>query len=75
MILPTLRARDARMAREQAAVSAALAAAEEAAADDTGAEEAPTSDASTTTLPGPPEVDSEVQSGSESPRSESANPS
>ncbi len=80
MILPTLRARDSRMAREQAAVAAALgasaaaAAPEEAAADDTCAEEAPTSDP-TTTQPGSPEVDSQVQSGSEPPHSESANPS
>jgi hypothetical protein len=81
MILPTLRARDARMAREQAAAGAARAAAasapapaaDEAAADEAGAEEAPTSDAATTP-PGSPGADSEVQSESGSPQSESASP-
>jgi hypothetical protein len=71
MILPTLRARDARMAREQAAVDAALAAAEAEAE----AEEVATADATTTTPPGSPEADSEVQSESGSTQSESANPS
>jgi hypothetical protein len=81
MILPTLRARDARMAREQAAVAAALAAsaaaaaAEEAPTDEAGAEEVATAEATSATPPGSPEVDSEVQSESESPHSESANPS
>ena len=80
MILPTLRARDARIAREQAAVAAALAAtgaasaAEEAAADEAGAEEVATADAATT-QPGSPEANSELQSESESPHAESANPS
>ena len=69
MILPTLRARDARMAREQAAVDAALAAAQ------AEAEEVATADATTTTPPGSPEADSEVQSESGSTQSESANPS
>ena len=69
MILPTLRARDARMAREQAAVDAALAAAE------AEAEVVATADATTTTPPGSPEADSEVQSESGSTQSESANPS
>jgi hypothetical protein len=69
MILPTLRARDARVAREQAAVTAALAAAEKA-----GAEEVATADAATTTPPGSPGADSEVQSESGSPKSESASP-
>ena len=77
MILPTLRARDARMAREQAAVDAALAAAaaEEAAADEAGAEEASTADAASTTPQGSPQADSEVQSESKTQQSESANPS
>jgi hypothetical protein len=77
MILPTLRARDARMARERAAVAAALAAAavQEAAADEAGAEEVATADAATTSPPGSPEADPEVQSESGSPQSESANPS
>jgi uncharacterized membrane protein len=80
MILPTLRARDARMAREQAAVaaahaeSAAPAAADEAAAGEGGANEAATAGA-TTTPPGSREADSEAQSETESPQSESANPS
>jgi type II secretory pathway pseudopilin PulG len=73
MILPTLRARDARMAREQAAIAAALAAAAAGAAK-AGAEKAATADA-TTTPPGSPEADSEAQSESGSPQSESANPS
>src|ERR1700733_92117 len=58
MILPTLRARDARVAREQAAVAAALATAaaaaaeaEDAAAAEAGAEEVATADAATTTPP------------------------
>lgn len=79
MILPTLRARDARMAREQAAVAATRAAAaaeaEDAAAAETGAEEVATADAATTTPPGSPEPDSEVQSEPGSPQSQSANPS
>jgi uncharacterized membrane protein len=78
MILPTLRARDARMAREQAAVAAraaAAVAAELAAADVAGAEEVAAADAALTTPPGSLEADSEVQSESESPQSESANPS
>jgi hypothetical protein len=69
MILPTLRARDVRMAREQAAVAAraataAAAAAEEAGAAEAGAEEVATADAATTTPPGSPGADSEVQSES-----------
>jgi hypothetical protein len=81
MILPTLRARDARMAREKAAVAAAraaapaAAAAEEAGAAEAGAEEVATADAATTTPPGSPGADSEVQSESGAPQSESANPS
>jgi len=78
MILPTLRARDARVAREQAAVAAraaAAVAAELAAADVAGAEEVAAADAALTTPPGSLEADSEVQSESESPQSESANPS
>jgi uncharacterized membrane protein len=77
MILPTLRARDARMAREKVAVAAAraAAAAEEAAADDNGAEEVATEDAATTTTPGSPGAEAEAQSESESPQSQSANPS
>jgi hypothetical protein len=71
MILPTLRARDARMARERAAVAARAA----AAAEEAGAEEVATADATATTPPGSPEADSEVQSETESPQSESANPS
>jgi hypothetical protein len=76
MILPTLRARDARMAREHAAVAPALAAAEVAPADEGGAAEAATAGAgaATTTPRGSPEADSEVQSEYESPQSESANP-
>jgi hypothetical protein len=78
MILPTLRARDARMAREQAAAHAespAPAAAEKAGAAEAGAGEIATADAARTTPPGSPEADSEVQSESGSTQSESANPS
>jgi hypothetical protein len=83
MILPTLRARDARMAREKAAVAAALAeppapAADGGApADESGADDDATAGAgaATTTPPGSPEADSEAQSESGSPQSESANPS
>jgi uncharacterized membrane protein len=85
MILPTLRARDARMAREKAAIAAALTAspapaaaektgADEAGADEAGADEVPTADAATTTPPGSSGTDSEVQSEPGSPQSESANP-
>jgi uncharacterized membrane protein len=76
MILPTLRARDARTAREHAAVADALAAsaAEEAGAAEAGAEEVAIADAATTTPPGSPEADSEIQSESGWPQSESANP-
>ena len=82
MILPTLRARDARVAREQAAVAAALATAaaaaaeaEDAAAAEAGAEEVATADAATTTPPRSLGADSEVQSEPGSPQSQSANPS
>jgi hypothetical protein len=75
MILPTLRARDARMAREKAAVAAALAespapaADRGAAADDSAADEAAAAGATTATPPRSPEADSELQSGTESPQS------
>jgi hypothetical protein len=79
MILPTLRARDTRVAREQAAAAAAraaaAAAAEEAAADEAGAGEAAIAGAAMTTPPASPGADSDVQSESETPQSESANPS
>jgi hypothetical protein len=80
MILPTLRARDARMAREQAAAAAhaeSPAPAEDggAAADEGGADDAEIAGDTTTTPPASPEADSEVQSETESPQSESANPS
>ena len=81
MILPTLRARDARVARERAAVAATLAespapaAAEGAAADESGADEAAVAGAAMTTPPASPGPDSETQPESETPQSESANPS
>jgi uncharacterized membrane protein len=81
MILPTLRARDARVARDRATVAATLAespapaAAEGAAADESGADEAAIAGAAMTTPPASPGADSEVQSESETPQSESANPS
>jgi uncharacterized membrane protein len=77
MILPTLRARDARVARERAAIAAtrAAAAAEEAAAEEAGIEKSAIADAAATTSQGSPQADSEVQSESETPQSESANPS
>jgi hypothetical protein len=75
MILPTLRARDARMAREKAAVAAALAespapaADRVAAADDSAADEAAPAGATTANPPSSPEADSDRQSGTESPQS------
>ena len=80
MILPTLRARDARVARERAVVAApaespAPAAAEGTAADESGADEPAIAGAPMTTPPASPGSDSEVQSESETPQSESANPS
>src|ERR1700722_9435278 len=69
MILPTLRARDARMAREKTSVAAdraaAAAAAKEAAADEGGADDAEIAGDTTTTPPASPEADSEVQSETE----------
>jgi hypothetical protein len=77
MILPTLRSRDARVARERAALAAArvaaAAAAEAAAADEAGAEEVATADAATIP-PGSPQADSEAQAEPGSPQSESASP-